>query len=105
MKIKVMSDYQSCPLWDLGPDGPRNLDPSELPLSADLKRSLDEWARRFDATLVIDDPARSGFTDPLEEQAFDEEGLQLATRLKAELGGESTVEYFEQRTGKVIDLT
>lgn len=104
MKIKMMADYESFPLWDLGPDGPRNLDPSVMALSPGLQESLDAWARRYDATLDRHDPARSGFADRLEERAFDEDGLRLASRLKAELGDDSVVVYFEQSTGRTVEV-
>ncbi len=104
MKIKLMADYESFPLWDLGPDGPRNLDPSALSLSPGLQESLDAWASRYDATLDRRDPARSGFADRLEERAFDEDGLRLASRLKVELGDDSVVVYFEHSSGRTVEV-
>jgi hypothetical protein len=54
----------------------------------------------YDATLVLDDPASSGFPDAASEDAFAERGAELARRLAAELAGRFRMEYQDIRTGQ-----
>jgi hypothetical protein len=89
--IKLMADYSCFPLWEAAADGPTNLDPENLPLSSALKRELDAWADAYDATLNMDDPAASKFESPADAERFRLRGLELADRLRAELGADFTI--------------
>lgn len=91
MKIKVMADYQCYPLWDMAPGMYGDIDPASLPISTELKHQLIDWAREFDATLNMEDPASSGFESEEAAAAFKERGLQLARRLQLELGANAEV--------------
>lgn len=91
--IKLMADYQCYPLWGLGPDDFGDISPDELPLSEDLKTSLNEWAERFDAILNMDDPATSDFNTVEEEELFINDGYNLALRLRNELGSKYEIIY------------
>lgn len=84
--IKLMADYGSFPLWEASPGEVGNIDPDDLPLSAALRQRLAEWARDYDATLNIEDPARSGFKDDASKARFKMVGAALADDLQAELG-------------------
>ena len=95
-----MADYGCYPLWDAGSSGPKNLDPSQYPISEDLRLDFARWAERYDRTLVRDDPSSSGFETYGEHFQFVEEGRQLAVRLANELGAEFTVLYFDDLSGK-----
>ena len=97
--IRVMPDYQCYPTWRPGADE-YNVDPAQLPISRDLAAELNAWGDDFDATLVLDDPASSGFPDQASEDAFAERGAQLARRLAAEVAGRYRVEYHDIRTGR-----
>jgi hypothetical protein len=97
--IRVMPDYQSYPTWQPGADE-YNVDPKKLPISKDLADGLNAWGDEYDATLVLDDPASSGFPDEASENAFAERGVELARRLAAELTGHYRVEYHDIRTGQ-----
>jgi hypothetical protein len=90
-KIKVMADYQCHPLWDLSPGMYGDVDPNSLPTSTELRQQLADWARAFDETLDMADPANSGFANAEEEAAFKAEGIRLAERLQHELGSEFIV--------------
>lgn len=96
MKLRLMPDYDSHPLWEILPDGVRNLAPEELPISGDLQRALVAWAGRYDATLNREDPAASGFKTAQDERDFEEAGLRLWERLRLELSGQAEVTYFSQ---------
>jgi len=97
--IRVMPDYQCYPTWQPGADD-YNVDPGKLPISKELADDLNAWADDFDATLVLDDPASSGFPDEAAENAFAERGARLARRLATELSGRYRVEYHNIRTGQ-----
>ena len=58
-----------------------------------LKSSLEEWAKRYDAILNIDDPASSGFKNKEEEKLFIDDGYKSAQRLREELGNEYEIIY------------
>ena len=93
MQIRVMPDYDCAPLWwDQGEVG--NIRPEELGLSNGLCTELWAWAATFDATLVRDDPIKSGFDSDADERAFDERGRSLSKRVAAELGEEARVRYW-----------
>ncbi|HRD27731.1 MAG TPA: hypothetical protein PLO65_05470 [Caulobacter sp.] len=84
--LRLMADYQCFPLWEASPGLVGNVDPATLPLSADLRADLLAWAAAFDATLDLDDPARSGFTEAASRARFRLEGESLGQRLREELG-------------------
>ena len=97
MKIRLMADYDCYPLWEILPDGVRNINPEELPISATLKENLCIWAGQYDATLHRDDPASSAFESKHEEDMFDNTGLGLWKALRSELGVIAEVSYFSQK--------
>jgi hypothetical protein len=72
-KIKVMADYDCWPLWETSP-GIENVDPETLPISRELARDLAAWQAKYDATMVRDDPASSGFHDDEVEYAWNRRG-------------------------------
>lgn len=92
--IKLMADYECFPLWKNGEAGTANLDPENLPLSAETKKRLMIWAEWYDSTLNPDDPISSGFADKEDEQAFEEEARNLCKTLRKELNGTHTIIYF-----------
>jgi len=87
-KIKVMADYQCHPLWDMSPGMYGDVDPNTLPISVELKQQLANWARAFDETLDMSDPANSGFKSTEAATAFKATGVQLAEQLQRELGAD-----------------
>jgi hypothetical protein len=84
--LKLMADYECFPLWEMLDNGLDNVNPSELPLSDDLKNSLNIWSNKYDQTLNHDDPANSGFASEADEKQFEQEGEALLECLKKELG-------------------
>jgi hypothetical protein len=98
--IKLMVDYHCWPLWWAGEHEPGNIDPTSLPLSDELVARLTKWAETLDAKLDHEDPSQSGFASTAEAQTFDEEGLELWSLLREELGPQYVVFYhswLEQR--------
>ena len=89
-----MADYGCYPVWETAPDLFGNIDPSTLPISSSLCTRLLAWAAVYDASLVRDDPARSGFSSPAAEQAWLSEGAQLTEALRQELGPMIIVTYW-----------
>jgi hypothetical protein len=84
--IKLMADYQCHPLWEASPSLVGNINPASLPISQDLINRLNEWAQRYDMTLNLDDPTKSGFVSVGDKDSFKEEGNSLAVKLQDELG-------------------
>lgn len=89
--IRLMADYHSFPLWAEPPDEPRNIDPSELPISDTLCKELLAWADDFDNTLNLKDPSASGFPSEQARARFTIIGRDLAEKLRCELGADVQV--------------
>jgi hypothetical protein len=92
--IRLMADCECFPLWKTGEERTADLDPENLPLSAETGKRLMNWAEWYDSTLNADDPVSSGFADKEDEQAFEEEGRSLCKTLRKELNGTYAVVYF-----------
>ena len=92
-KIRLMADYECWPLWGAISGKYGDINPDDLPISSTLRISLIQWAADYDATLVRDDPKRSGFATPEAKTAFSDIGLRLRNELAAELGSAFQVTY------------
>jgi len=92
VSFRLMPDYQCYALWE--GEGVENINPDDLPLSEGLVARIHAWEDAYDATLNIDDPARSGFSSTRESEEFDAEGMRLWKDLAAELGDGYSVRYF-----------
>ena len=99
--IKLMAEYESWPLWDMTDGQYFNIAPDSLPISADLVRSITEWAEAYEATLDPEDPMESGFDTPEDEKAFDEQGRKLWRSLRAEMF-EADVVYYRESEARMI---
>jgi hypothetical protein len=84
--IKLMTDYECFPLWEISDDVSENLDPCKLPISEELKCALQNWANQYDETLNHQDPLASCFASESAEKLFQEEGEKLFQWLEKELG-------------------
>lgn len=91
-----MADYFCWPLWDIGPTGPDNIDPSTLPLTRGLVEDLEAWAARWDAILNQDYPADSAFPSEADQQDFIMAGHELAVRVAQGLKDRYAVYYFSK---------
>ena len=89
--LKLMADYQCFSLWEASPGEVGNIDPENLPISHDLKTQLATWAKIYDATLNMDDPACSGFQSDEADAEFKRVGNAVGDRLRAELGSNFSV--------------
>ena len=89
--IRLAADYQCYPLWKASPGEVGNIAPADLPISAELCEKLMLWAGKFDRTLNMNDPARSGFSSYEAAEEFRSDGLKLAEHLQAELGAEYSI--------------
>lgn len=98
--LKLMAEYDSWPLWS-PPRPVGNVDPSTLPLTANLRHRLSEWAAAYDATLNRADPLRSGFASVSDEQAFVAEGCRLLEDIRRELGESYEVRFYHD--GRAVD--
>lgn len=92
-RIKLMPDYDCWPLWGMDSDDIGNIDPSDLPLSAETISRLTDWAAQFDSWLDRDDPAASPPVPPDDAARFERDGLALWSRLQDELGPGFAVYY------------
>ncbi len=91
--IKLMADYECHPLWDMTPRKYRDINPEDLPISQNLKQQLAQWARSYDKTLNMADPASPSFQSPQAANDFKKEGCGLVERLQDELGIQYMVIY------------
>lgn len=98
-KIKLMADYECCPLWGTTVEDFGDINPDTLPISDTLKRELMEWAKWFDGIFNDDDPANSGFESLEDETAFIKQGDNLYERLQIELGSDYEIEWSSRRYG------
>lgn len=103
--LKLMTDYGCFSLWEYADDGDLidNVNPDDLPLKADLKAALRAWANAYDKTLNQAYPPDSGFANPAEEEAFENEGRRLWTELQAQLGPKYRVTYFSTRDSRLLE--
>ena len=100
-RIKLMTDYNYYPLWDMDDVG--DIDPTELPLSEATIERLLNWQKIYDGIIDWDDPASAGFASAQEEIAFEREGISLWKQLQKELGDEYEIVYFSQLLQRVIN--
>jgi hypothetical protein len=83
-RIKVMTDYDTYPLWAMDEGLVGDFAPGALGVSLELENDLWSWAGEFDMSLNRDDPADSHWSEARHRQHI-EEGLSLARRIKSEL--------------------
>lgn len=99
-RIKLMTDYNYYPLWDMDDVG--DIDPTELPLSEATIERLLNWQKIYDGIIDWDAPAAAGFASAQEEIAFEREGISLWLQLQKELGDEYEIVYFSQFQQRVV---
>lgn len=51
--LKLMPDYQCCPLWNMSPGEYGDVNPADLPISKELQLGLSRWAAVYDGTLNL----------------------------------------------------
>lgn len=78
MLLKIMPEYECSSLW-ISNDGHffLHLEIFDAPFDNQLKHFIKDWAQRFDATLNQEYPPDSGFSDMLEQDAFEEDGIKI----------------------------
>ncbi|MFG1805669.1 hypothetical protein [Streptomyces sp. NPDC049040] len=91
-KLRLAAEIECHPIWLETGEGIENVAPGELPISSGLAAALDEWSERWDALYDMDDPAGAGFPSAAEERRFEQDGRELAARLRSELGPAWTVD-------------
>jgi hypothetical protein len=95
-----MADYDCHPLWHGGGDEVGNIDPQTLPISSALVDALRDWSAAYDARLDRKDGSVS--VTPKAEEEFEKRGIELARRLREELGTGWKVMYFSDRLGRTL---
>ncbi len=101
-KIKLMPDYQCWPLWHVG-GKVGNINPAELPLSAETVEHLLRWAKAFDNTINLDEPKdESHGLSAQELEEFEQEGISLWQRLQEELPPNYEVLYRSQKLNRLV---
>lgn len=83
-RLQLKPKFRCYPLW-LDGEIFSPIDPETLPISVELKNSLNEWNDRYQSLLNMDYQPLSGFQSDLEEKLFMEEGCALAKWLQNEL--------------------
>ena len=81
IRIRLKLQVGSSPISRVEPNArEREVDLGHLPVSAELREALRQWADRYDEAIVETDPLPSGVAQVLEM-----EGRSLQARLQAEL--------------------
>ena len=93
--LRLMADYRAFPIWNSGGEA-GNVDPAGLPITEQLKADLNSWAAAYDATLNLEYPPDSQFSDADAERAFETEGRRLWSELRAQLGPEYEISYYSE---------
>lgn len=101
--IRLSTDYGCWPLWWHAGAEPDNIDPSDLPLSAETQAALVAWAGWFERGLDMNDPAASPGMSESEEAAFEQEGVRLWLQMSKELKGQYEVVYRSKRHQRVYN--
>jgi hypothetical protein len=78
--------------WHCGAKG--RIDEATLPISADLKRQLDDWYRTYSELYHEGDEKP---VPVLEERLLDDKGLEIWKRLREELDGVYEVLFFSHQ--------
>lgn len=94
-KIRLSADYGLTVIWHASGDNFGPISASELPISEDLRQTIENWALAYDKTLNDDDPLSSGFESKEDEDRFLQQGQRIHDRLCHELKGVYEVEYKE----------
>ena len=104
--LKVLADYDCWALWVSATAGTVNADPADprLGLSPDLVAELNRWAEEYTATLNRDDPAASGFPSEEAEREFAARGRRLAEAIRAQVGPEWRVTYYDSGLGRDVEI-
>jgi hypothetical protein len=99
--VRIFAEYEvEVPLW------PSGNSPSPLPISPELRRDLAAWNV---AWMELDDhPTYDDSNDDWSEwepgRAWNREGYELVRRLRAELGADVEIEYFDYVTDENVTI-
>lgn len=100
-----MSEYQCSPLWKENIDG--FYEPLEIidvkGLSNLLTNRLEIWRKKFESTYNEINPIESGFTNDIELEAFEKEGVELWEELRRELSNYHIV-FFSVKHNKLYEV-
>ncbi|WP_432588893.1 hypothetical protein ABVG11_28925 [Streptomyces sp. HD1123-B1] len=102
--VRLYADYECYPVWIVSDQGLDNVAPDSLPLSGQLAEELDRWGDEYEATYNREDPATSGFTSESAERSFNQQGKNLARRLRDELDETWCVSYFDRATASHVAI-
>lgn len=91
LKIKLMADYGSYPLWWEEPDLVGNINPNTLAISQELVVQLEEWSDMYDKGII-------------NEESFEQEGIRLWIMLNKELNPNYQVFYFSEKLRNIYGL-
>jgi hypothetical protein len=97
-----MPEYRTNPIWEEHDDGVADIQPSELPISEDLRTALVEWDAAYQDTYNADYPPDGGFSTAEHRVDFDRHGRELWRRLSDELNGIADVSYFSVTENKLM---
>ncbi len=99
-KIKVMTEYNYFPLWDM--ETADNLEAEDLPLSLEISEKLADWGDIYDQIINWDDPSLSGFKSEQDKINFEKQGVILAIKIQEELGFDYQVFFFSEIQQKLF---
>ena len=100
--IRLMADYQCPPIWERVGDDLAPKDPASLPISAALAERIVAWSAEYGGTLNAADPASSGFPSDDAEIDWNKRGRGLWRELRAELGADFRVDYFDSEEQRIL---
>lgn len=99
--VKIMADYNCMPVWAANDGAYGDMPPNVLSVSNELEGALLDWQDAFDASLNLEDPANSYWTNE-QFEAHLAQGLELARRVKLERP-ELTVYAHSMRGQLIVD--
>lgn len=105
-QLRILPDYYCSGIYIFCNEGFfEPIEPEEIGgLSQSLIDRISNWAKRFDATLNMEDPNESGFLSKKESDDFEKEGLSIWQVLKEELPEYKIVYYSVLKHREFSDL-
>lgn len=92
-KLTLSVEYFNLPLFDHSLERMGGVELSELPLSIEMRKKIEEWDQIFQMTFNDEYPPNSGFKNISEMIDFNNRGLELVQKLKLELGPDFKIIY------------
>ncbi|QRX81610.1 hypothetical protein [Glaciimonas sp. PAMC28666] len=95
-KLTLVAECLTSPIFDHSVENMGPVELSELPMSIDIKKEIEEWDCIFQAAVDQGYPPYYGFKTEEELQIFNEKGYQISIKLQKELKQKYEITYVPQ---------